>query len=147
MQSSKCAAGATAALPINASLYDKLNFDFVRDFAPVAGIMRVPNVMEVHPSVPAKTVIISDKSCDYHGAANSLRPRAVRGRPPGGVQHKTAFGAPPLPGARRATAAQAGSLLTEPKNEAAQFHHAVRRRDPRLTRLIALSLRGGRALV
>jgi hypothetical protein len=59
LQSSKCAAGATAALPINASLYDKLNFDFVRDFAPVAGIMRVPNVMEVHPSVPAKTVIIS----------------------------------------------------------------------------------------
>jgi len=99
LQSSKCAAGATAALPINASLYDKLNFDFVRDFAPVAGIMRVPNVMEVHPSVPAKTVIISDKSCDYHGAANSLRPRAVRGRPPrGGVQHKTAFGAPLLPG-------------------------------------------------
>ena len=41
---------------INASLYDKLNFDFVRDFAPVAGVMRVPNVMEVHPSVPAKTV-------------------------------------------------------------------------------------------
>jgi hypothetical protein len=32
-------------LPTNASLYDKLNFDFVRDFAPVAGIMRVPNVM------------------------------------------------------------------------------------------------------
>ena len=41
---------------INASLYDKLNFDFVRDFAPVAGILRVPNVMEVHPSVSAKTV-------------------------------------------------------------------------------------------
>jgi tripartite-type tricarboxylate transporter receptor subunit TctC len=41
---------------INASLYDKLNFDFVRDFAPVAGILRVPNVMEVHPSVPATTV-------------------------------------------------------------------------------------------
>ena len=39
LQSSKCAAGATAALPINASLYGKLNFDFVRDFAPVAGIM------------------------------------------------------------------------------------------------------------
>ena len=39
-----------------------------------------------------------------------------------------------------------GGLLTEPKNEAAQFHHAVRRRDPRLTRLIGLSLRGGRAL-
>ena len=56
MQSSKCAAGATAALPINASLYDKLNFDLVRDFAPVAGILRVPNVMVVNPSVPAKTV-------------------------------------------------------------------------------------------
>ena len=92
MQSSKCAAGATAALPINASLYDKLNFDFVRDFAPVAGIMRMPNVMEVHPSVPAKTVIISDKSCDYHGAANSLRPRAVRGRPPGGTAQNRFWG-------------------------------------------------------
>jgi tripartite-type tricarboxylate transporter receptor subunit TctC len=41
---------------INATLYDKLTFDFVRDIAPVAGIMRVPNVMEVHPSVPAKSV-------------------------------------------------------------------------------------------
>jgi len=41
---------------INASLYDKLNFDFLRDFAPVAGVMRVPNVMEVHPSIPAKNV-------------------------------------------------------------------------------------------
>jgi len=41
---------------INASLYDKLPFDFVRDTAPVAGIARVPNVMEVHPSVPAKSV-------------------------------------------------------------------------------------------
>jgi tripartite-type tricarboxylate transporter receptor subunit TctC len=41
---------------INATLYDKLNFDFMRDTAPVASIMRAPNVMEVHPSVPAKTV-------------------------------------------------------------------------------------------
>jgi tripartite-type tricarboxylate transporter receptor subunit TctC len=41
---------------INASLYDKLSFDFVRDTAPVAGIVSVPNVMEVHPSVPAKSV-------------------------------------------------------------------------------------------
>ena len=37
-------------------LYEKLNFNFVRDIAPVAGIMVVPNVMVVHPSVPAKTV-------------------------------------------------------------------------------------------
>jgi tripartite-type tricarboxylate transporter receptor subunit TctC len=41
---------------INASLYAKLNFNFIRDMAPVAGIARVPNVMTVHPSVPAKTV-------------------------------------------------------------------------------------------
>jgi tripartite-type tricarboxylate transporter receptor subunit TctC len=41
---------------INATLYPKLSFNFIRDIAPVAGIMRVPNVMEVHPSVPAKTV-------------------------------------------------------------------------------------------
>jgi tripartite-type tricarboxylate transporter receptor subunit TctC len=41
---------------INATLYPKLKFDFVRDVAPVAGLIRVPNVMEVNPSVPAKTV-------------------------------------------------------------------------------------------
>jgi tripartite-type tricarboxylate transporter receptor subunit TctC len=41
---------------INASLYDKLNFVFLRDIAPVAGIARVPLVMEVNPSVPVRTV-------------------------------------------------------------------------------------------
>jgi tripartite-type tricarboxylate transporter receptor subunit TctC len=41
---------------INATLYDKLPFNFIRDIAPVAGIIRVPNVMEVNPGVPAKTV-------------------------------------------------------------------------------------------
>ncbi len=41
---------------INASLYKKLNFNFIRDMAPVGGLMRVPNVMTVHPDVPAKTV-------------------------------------------------------------------------------------------
>jgi tripartite-type tricarboxylate transporter receptor subunit TctC len=41
---------------INASLYAKLNFNFIRDIAPVAGIVRVPNVMVVHPSVPVATV-------------------------------------------------------------------------------------------
>jgi tripartite-type tricarboxylate transporter receptor subunit TctC len=46
--------GATNA--INATLYEKLNFNFIRDVAPVAGIIRVPLIMEVHPSVPAKTV-------------------------------------------------------------------------------------------
>jgi tripartite-type tricarboxylate transporter receptor subunit TctC len=41
---------------INASLYAKLNFNFMRDIAPVAGLARVPNVMTVNPDVPAKTV-------------------------------------------------------------------------------------------
>jgi tripartite-type tricarboxylate transporter receptor subunit TctC len=41
---------------INASLYKHLNFVFLRDIDPVGGFIRVPNVMEVHPSVPAKTV-------------------------------------------------------------------------------------------
>jgi tripartite-type tricarboxylate transporter receptor subunit TctC len=45
-----------AASAINATLYDKLNFNFIRDIAPVAGITRAPEVMVVHPSVPAKTV-------------------------------------------------------------------------------------------
>jgi tripartite-type tricarboxylate transporter receptor subunit TctC len=41
---------------INATLYDKLNYDFIRDIAPVASIMRVPNILEVSLSFPAKTV-------------------------------------------------------------------------------------------
>ncbi|MEA2937320.1 MAG: hypothetical protein QOC56_824 [Alphaproteobacteria bacterium] len=41
---------------INATLYERLNFDFIRDIAPVAGLIRVPNVLEVNTSVPAKTV-------------------------------------------------------------------------------------------
>jgi tripartite-type tricarboxylate transporter receptor subunit TctC len=41
---------------VNASLYKNLNFIFLRDIDPVVGLIRVPNVMEVHPSVPVKTV-------------------------------------------------------------------------------------------
>jgi len=41
---------------INATLYKNLNFNLIRDIAPVAGIVRTPNVMEVTPSFPAKTV-------------------------------------------------------------------------------------------
>src|SRR5262249_40185509 len=41
---------------INATLYDKLNFNFIRDIAPVAGVAQQPQMMIVHPSVPAKTV-------------------------------------------------------------------------------------------
>jgi tripartite-type tricarboxylate transporter receptor subunit TctC len=44
------------AQAINATLYDKLNFNFVRDITAVAGIVRVPSVMVVHPSVPVTTV-------------------------------------------------------------------------------------------
>jgi len=47
---------SSAANAINATLYQNLNFNFIRDVAPVATIARVPQVMEVHPSVPAKTV-------------------------------------------------------------------------------------------
>ena len=47
---------ATSANAFNATLYDKLNFNFLRDIAPVASITVVPNVMVVNPSVPAKTV-------------------------------------------------------------------------------------------
>ena len=46
----------TSANAINATLYDNLNFDFLRDFAPVAEVFSVPNVLEVHPSVPVTTV-------------------------------------------------------------------------------------------
>src|SRR6266852_1770776 len=41
---------------INVALYEKLSFDFVRDIAPVGKVESVPLVMEVHPSVPAKTI-------------------------------------------------------------------------------------------
>jgi tripartite-type tricarboxylate transporter receptor subunit TctC len=41
---------------INATLYDRLNFNFSRDIVPVAGLIRAPSVLEVNPSVPAKSV-------------------------------------------------------------------------------------------
>jgi tripartite-type tricarboxylate transporter receptor subunit TctC len=47
---------ATLPNAVNATLYDKLNFDFIRDIAPVAGIIRVPMVILLNPSVPARTV-------------------------------------------------------------------------------------------
>jgi tripartite-type tricarboxylate transporter receptor subunit TctC len=46
----------TLSNAINATLYEKLKFNFMRDIAPVASISRVPGVMEINPSVPAKTV-------------------------------------------------------------------------------------------
>jgi tripartite-type tricarboxylate transporter receptor subunit TctC len=47
---------ATSGNAVNAALYEKLNFNFIRDIAPVAAITRTPQVMEVHPSFPARTV-------------------------------------------------------------------------------------------
>jgi tripartite-type tricarboxylate transporter receptor subunit TctC len=47
---------ATAANAINATYYDKLNFDFIQDIAPVATVMRVPLVMVINPSFPIKSV-------------------------------------------------------------------------------------------
>jgi tripartite-type tricarboxylate transporter receptor subunit TctC len=47
---------ASPPAAINATLYDKLNFVFLRDIAPVAGVIRAPFVMEVNPSVSSKTV-------------------------------------------------------------------------------------------
>jgi tripartite-type tricarboxylate transporter receptor subunit TctC len=40
----------------NATFYERLNFNFIRDINPVASVMRVPNIVLVHPSVPAKTI-------------------------------------------------------------------------------------------
>jgi tripartite-type tricarboxylate transporter receptor subunit TctC len=47
---------ANTAAAINVTLYDKLNFNFIRDIAPVAGVMRGGYVVEVHPSFPARTL-------------------------------------------------------------------------------------------
>src|SRR5262245_27823576 len=41
---------------VNATLYEKLNFNFIRDIAPIASIASVPNVMQVNPAVPAQSV-------------------------------------------------------------------------------------------
>ncbi len=44
------------AVAANATLYEHLNFNFLHDIAPVAGVVRVPNVVEVNPSVPVRTI-------------------------------------------------------------------------------------------
>jgi tripartite-type tricarboxylate transporter receptor subunit TctC len=41
---------------VNVALYDKLNYDFIRDIAPIAGLIRSPFVLEVHPAMPANSV-------------------------------------------------------------------------------------------
>jgi tripartite-type tricarboxylate transporter receptor subunit TctC len=46
----------TSTNVINASFYNNLNFDFVRDIVPIAGTVRLPDVLAVTPSLPAKTI-------------------------------------------------------------------------------------------
>ena len=91
---------------INVSLYDKLNYDFIRDVAPVAGIIRVANVMLVNPSVPAKTGSRIRRLCqgqpgqDQHGVGRRrfLEPcgrRAVQDAGRGRMVHVPYRGAAP----------------------------------------------------
>jgi tripartite-type tricarboxylate transporter receptor subunit TctC len=47
---------ATTTNVVNAAVYDKLNFNFIRDIVPVSGVMNTSHVMVVHPSVPARTI-------------------------------------------------------------------------------------------
>ena len=65
---------------IAASLYDKLSYNFIRDIAPVAGLVRFPQVLVVHPSVPAKTVpeLIAHAKANP-GALNFASPGAGTG--------------------------------------------------------------------
>jgi tripartite-type tricarboxylate transporter receptor subunit TctC len=68
----------------NATLYDKLNFNFIRDIAPIAGMIRAPFAMVVNPSFPAKTVF----HCAGENATSAGPPWSTQGdyppRPPAG---------------------------------------------------------------
>jgi tripartite-type tricarboxylate transporter receptor subunit TctC len=61
---------SSAANAINATLYERLNFNFIRDLTPIAGIMRVPHVIVVHPSFSA-TDLLSGQLQAYVGAMTS----------------------------------------------------------------------------
>jgi tripartite-type tricarboxylate transporter receptor subunit TctC len=66
---------------INATLYENLNFNFIRDIAPVAGVMRFPLVIDVNPSVPVKTVPEFIAYTEANLRANSTWAPAVSGAP------------------------------------------------------------------
>ena len=63
----------TGANAINTTLYDKLNYNFVRDIAPIASVIRSPFVLEVYPAVPVKTVPeLITRAVFAHGAFRRL---------------------------------------------------------------------------
>ena len=66
---------------INASLYDKLSFNFIRDIAPVAAIGREPNIVVVNPSVPTGTVPEFIAYAKANRAGSTWRPPATAARP------------------------------------------------------------------
>ena len=67
--------------PINATLFDKLNFNFIRDIAPVAGIMRTSYVMVVNPSFPARTGRRVHRLCQGQSRQDQLCARPAAGTP------------------------------------------------------------------
>jgi tripartite-type tricarboxylate transporter receptor subunit TctC len=69
----------TTANAINATLYDKLNFNFMRDIAPVAGVIRVPNLVSTNLSIPARTIP------EFIAHAKANPGKLNFGGPPGGT--------------------------------------------------------------
>ena len=65
---------ASASNAINATLYDNLNFNFIRDIAPVAGVVRFPMVITVHSSFPAKTLP------EFLASAKAIRAKSTSAR-------------------------------------------------------------------
>lgn len=72
---------ATVSNAINASLYEKLNFDFIKDTAPVAGLYSGPLIMEVNPASPAKSVP------EFVAYARANRGKSIWPRPVVGLCH------------------------------------------------------------
>ena len=106
---------AHTANAINATLYEKLNFNFIRDITPVAGIIRVPSVMVVNPSLPAKTV----PEFIAYARANPGKINIASGGA-GGPDHmsgepfKTMTGVPRLPTTRCGGLGERGGRLRPP---------------------------------
>jgi Tripartite tricarboxylate transporter family receptor len=68
----------STATAINASLYQKLNFDVLRDLEPIAGFIRGSSVLEINPLVPARTLpdFIAYAPCPATGYARPMKPSA-----------------------------------------------------------------------